>query len=348
MFRIFLRIFIFFGLFFTFQLFADGLRGKYYDNDDFTNLKLTRVDPTINFDWGNGSPDASIGSDTFSIEWTGFIYIPENAWYRFSLAHDDIMVLTIDGVELYNNSTWTGGSNNYNNTGWINLTTGYHPITIRFTEWSGGAYAKFAWRNNKNINSRTIVPTSNLFPPTPSISIGNESIVEGNSGTKTMDFTISLSDSSDSAVSVNYTTVNGTATAGSDYVASSGTLTIPAGQTSGTISVTINGDTSQESDETFKVNLSNPTNATLDNTSATGTILDDDTPPVISVANTSVTEGNTAPQNMIFTLTLDHSFGEDVSVDYTTVDGTATAGSDYVTSSGTVTIPAGKQVALSQ
>ncbi|MEJ2488727.1 MAG: PA14 domain-containing protein [Sulfurovaceae bacterium] len=168
--RIFLRIFVFIGLIFTFQSYADGLTGKYYNNDDFTDLKLTRVDPTINFDWGNGSPDASINGNTFSVEWTGLIYIPEDGNYRFYLAHDDEIVLTIDGVERYSSSNWTGNPNSYGNTSQIHFKTGYYPITIRYKEGWGGAYAKFAWRNNKSITSPRIVPASNLFTvpaPTP-------------------------------------------------------------------------------------------------------------------------------------------------------------------------------------
>ncbi|MEH2026811.1 PA14 domain-containing protein, partial [Nostoc sp.] len=50
---------------------GDGLKAEYYDNIDFTNLKVTRTDPTVNFIWGAGSPDPSIGADTFSARWTG-------------------------------------------------------------------------------------------------------------------------------------------------------------------------------------------------------------------------------------------------------------------------------------
>lgn len=153
-----------FLVFLTTNIYSDGLTGTYYNNDSFTGPStLIRTDSTINFEWGSGSPDASLSNDNYSVEWNGYIYIPEDANYIFSLAHDDVMVLNINGVELYNNSTWTGGVNNYGDTASINYTAGYYPITIKFTEWGGGAYAKFAWRNNASIATRTIVPTSNLF-----------------------------------------------------------------------------------------------------------------------------------------------------------------------------------------
>ncbi len=107
---------------------------------------MSRVDSTINFEWGSGSPDASINNDDFSTEWSGTIYFPEDADYIFSLAHDDVMTLIIDGTTIYNSSSWTGGSNNFRDTAATHFAAGTYPITIRFVEWGGGAYAKFAWR----------------------------------------------------------------------------------------------------------------------------------------------------------------------------------------------------------
>nr|WP_321267709.1 LamG-like jellyroll fold domain-containing protein [uncultured Sulfurimonas sp.] len=153
-----------FLFFFSTNLYSVGLTGTYYNNNSFTTPSaFTRVDSTINFEWGSASPNGAIGNDNYSIEWKGYIYLPENANYIFSLAHDDVMVLNINGVELYNNSTWTGNTNNYQDTASTYYTTGYYPITIKFTEWTGGAYAKFAWKNDSSIGSRVIVPTTNLF-----------------------------------------------------------------------------------------------------------------------------------------------------------------------------------------
>ena len=144
-----------------------GLTGDYYNNTTFTTpIVMSRVDSTINFAWGSGSPDASINNDNFSIEWTGTIYIPETASYTFSLAHDDVFELIIDGNTIYNNSTWTGGASNFRDATPVALTAGTYPITIRFVEWGGGAYAKLAWRNDAGIGSQVIVPNEN-FCTTP-------------------------------------------------------------------------------------------------------------------------------------------------------------------------------------
>jgi predicted extracellular nuclease len=111
---------------------------------------------------------------------------------------------------------------------------------------------------------------------TPSLSISNTQAVEGDSGTTEFLFTVSLSAASASTVTVDYATADGTATSGSDYVAENGTLTIPAGSTSVTFSVTVNGDTTVEPNETFFVNLTNPANATIADAQGTGTISNDD------------------------------------------------------------------------
>src|SRR5438128_12614181 len=87
---------------------------------------------------------------------------------------------------------------------------------------------------------------------------------EGNSGSTTFTFTVSLSNPTDQPVSVHYQTADGTATeADIDYVAASGTLTIPPKATAGTIAVAVSGDVQREPDETFFVNLSSPMNATI-------------------------------------------------------------------------------------
>ena len=177
--------------------------------------------------------------------------------------------------------------------------------------------------------------------PAPAISINDVSVTEGNTGTVNANFTASLSAASGLQVTVNYATANETATAGSDYVASSGTVTFPAGSTTQTISVVVNGDALPEPTETFFINLSNAVNATIADAQGQGTINDDDALPSISISDVSVTEGNTGTVNANFTASLSAASGLQVTVNYATANGTATSGSDYVTGSGTVTFPAG-------
>ena len=111
----------------------------------------------------------------------------------------------------------------------------------------------------------------------PTISISDASVVEGNSGTKLMSFTVSLSNSSGAGLWVNYNTANGTATTSNkDYVATSGTLYFAPGQTTKTITVNIQGDTKKEKNEKFYVNLSGAVGATIADGQGVGTILNDD------------------------------------------------------------------------
>jgi hypothetical protein len=179
----------------------------------------------------------------------------------------------------------------------------------------------------------------------PTLSINDVSVTEGNAGTTTATFTVTLSAAATSTVSVNYATANGTATAGSDYVATSGTLTFPAGTTTKTVPVTVNGDTTVEANETFVVNLSVPVGATLADAQGTGTITNDDVACTsslqISIADKSITEGNTGSQLVAFPVTLSGASNCTVSVSYATANGTATAGSDYLAVASTVAFAPG-------
>ena len=118
------------------------------------------------------------------------------------------------------------------------------------------------------------------FAPTvlPVVSVGNASVVEGNVGTSVLNLPVTLSSAAPAGgVTITYSTANGTATAGSDYVAVvAGTVTIAQGATTGNLPGTINGDTTVEPDATFTVTISSATNATLGTATATGTILNDD------------------------------------------------------------------------
>jgi len=134
--------------------------------------------------------------------------------------------------------------------------------------------------------------------PLPTLSVADVSVTEGNSGTKTATFTVTLSQASTQTISVAYASSNGTATAGSDFVATQGTLSFAPGQTTKTVPVTINGDTTIELTEDFFLNLSNPTNATLTTAKARGQIVNDDQPPAvvpsIAVSDVQVVEGNSS------------------------------------------------------
>jgi large repetitive protein len=166
----------------------------------------------------------------------------------------------------------------------------------------------------------------------PTLSIDDVTVTEGNAGTVNATFTITLKPSSLLPVTVNFTTADGSATAPDDYLAVSGGRTFAPGQTTKKVTVTVNGDLLDEaSNDTFFVNLSDPTNATLADAQGRGRITDDDPLPTVSIGNVTVPEGDSGTVAATFTLSLSTPSGRQVTVDYATADGTAHAPGDYVT-----------------
>ena len=321
-------------------------------------------------------------------------------------------------------------------------------ITLRETAQcsSSGAICTDDGRRLSNSPSATVAGTPEVVETTPAVSIAGGSGKEGDDDD--IDFTVTLNEAASGTVTVDYTTSDGTADAGDDYTAKSGTLTFSAGTTSKTLSVGIEDDIENESDETFTVTLSNASGADLGTSTATGTIRNRNVepltarfegmpsehdgseftfklhfsenpeagyarlrdhaftlsgnanvnqaqrktqgsnqswtiqvdpkgneqvtitlpattncnnsgaictsdgrklshstsatiagPPSISVADATVTEA--AGAVLAFTVSLSRSSGNNVTVDYATSDGTATAGADYTATSGLLTIDAG-------
>jgi hypothetical protein len=177
----------------------------------------------------------------------------------------------------------------------------------------------------------------------PSVSIGDAAAVEGDTGSRAMRFTVSLSEATTRDVTVAYLTAGGDATAGTDYTARTGSVTIPAGATSATLSISVRGDTAVEAKESFGVWMHDPVGAVLGRVAGTGRIIDDDpsTGLRVAVGDGSVVEGRSGGRSLRMTVTLSAASTQNVTFAYTTVDGTAVASSDYTARSGTGTIPAG-------
>ena len=164
-----------------------------------------------------------------------------------------------------------------------------------------------------------------------SVSIGDATVVEGATGSTNATFTISRAGDASEAVSVRYTTVDGTATAGSDFVAvPETTVTFAAGETSKSVAVSVNGDAGTELDETFSIRLSAPDGTAISDDTGLGAILNDDAPPTLSIDDVALPEGNSGTTAATFTITRSGITTGASSVQYVTVDGTATAGSDFV------------------
>jgi CSLREA domain-containing protein len=201
--------------------------------------------------------------------------------------------------------------------------------------------------NNAEIDDASGLGTITDDDGPPSVSVSDQTVTEGNSGTTDAVFTVSLSAASGKTVTVHAATSDGTATQPSDYASTSGQVQFAPGQTSRTFSVPVNGDTTIEPDETFTVTLSSPSNTTLNDATATGTIVNDDSapPPVvpsISIGNTTVNpEGDTGTKPATFTVSLSSATTQTVSVKFATADGTATAPADYAAAGGTLTFAPG-------
>ncbi len=176
----------------------------------------------------------------------------------------------------------------------------------------------------------------------PALSINDMTVTEGQSGTVNANFTVTLAPASGQTVTVGYATADGTATAGSDYVAKVDNLVFSPNQTTKTLTVQVNGDLRDELEETFTVTLSGAINATIDDPEGTGTITDDDAPPTLAIDNVTVAEGNSGTTPATFTVSLGTPSGLPVSVDYETANGTAISPADYAAGSGTLNFAAGE------
>ena len=137
-----------------------GLVGAYYDNTDFTNLLVTRTDARIDFDWGNGSPDPSIGADGYSVRWTGYVQPFYSETYTFKTFSDDGDRVWVNGVQIIND--WKGQHGGKTTSGTIALQAGVkYPIAVEFFEQSGGAAMKLFWSSASQ--GEQIVPQTQLY-----------------------------------------------------------------------------------------------------------------------------------------------------------------------------------------
>ncbi|HUW83251.1 MAG TPA: Calx-beta domain-containing protein, partial [Phycisphaerae bacterium] len=305
-----------------------GLTGEYYDNIDFTAFVLSRVDATVNFNWGTDSPDPSMGVDTFSIQWVGQVKPLYSETYTFYTNTDDGVRLWVDGQLIVDH--WVDqGPTEWSGT--IALSAGVkYDIEMEYYENGGGAVAELRWSSASQ--AKEIIPQTQLYPaaamPTVQFDLtassGAESVTPAS-------LSVSLSAAYAQTVTVDYAVTGGTATGGGvDYALAAGTLTFDPNDVSETIAITIVDDGDQESDETVEVTLSNPTNAALGaNTVHTYTILDNDAglPSVEFDLTASAGDESVTPASL--SVSLSQSSAQTVTVDYAVTGGTATQDVDY-------------------
>ena len=177
-------------------------------------------------------------------------------------------------------------------------------------------------------------------PPAPApsaLSVSDAAAVEGG----TLRFQVTLTPAATAPATVGYRTAGGTAVAGTDYEAASGTLTFAPGTTRQTIEVPTREDEIDEPNEQLTVTLSAPSGATLKDAVGLGTITDDDppapAPSALSVSDAAAVEGGT----LRFQVTLTPAAAAPATVGYRTAGGTAVAGTDYEAASGTLTFAPG-------
>jgi hypothetical protein len=212
---------------------------------------------------------------------------------------------------------------------------GFNPSPTVVADFNGDARLDAAV-GSKHYDTVSVLLNDGDWPfPPPAVSVSDATVTEGNTGTVNATFTLTLSHASDVDVIVHYATANITAAAGGDYTAASGTVTIPARQKSRTFTVAVAGDRLAEASETFAVNFTAPTNASIGDGQGIGTIVDNE--PRVSINSVSKSEGNGKTTIFSFTVSLSAAYDQAVTVNYATAGGTATAGTDYQSKTGSVT-----------
>jgi hypothetical protein len=189
-----------------------------------------------------------------------------------------------------------------------------------------------------NFTFQGLIPQGNI----PALSIAESTGDEGNT-TATRLINVSLSSPSDGAVTVDWATQDGTALAGQDYLAATGSLTFAPGEVLKTIGISILGDGVEEGNESFSLQLSNASGAPITKATANSLLVNDDYTPGFGISNSSIVEGDEgAPVNLIFTVTLSPAASAVAEIDYQTLAGSATSPGDFTASSGKLTFSSGQ------
>jgi hypothetical protein len=239
----------------------------------------------------------------------------------------------------------TNGANSLAYTGGTVSAGASCTVSVDVTASTPGAKLNTSGNLTSNLgNSGTAAAT--LTVTQPALSVDDPSIVEGDAGTANLVFTVTLAPASPQTVTVDYATSNGTATAGDDYTAATGTLTFNPSDTTQTVTVIVASDATVEPDETLTLTLSNPSNATLSDATGTGTITTDDvavvdnTPPtILSVARQTPTDQLTNEDSLSWTVTFSEAVKLVDAADFT-LSGTEAASISVAGSGSAYTVTA--------
>ncbi|HYG46358.1 MAG TPA: Calx-beta domain-containing protein, partial [Allosphingosinicella sp.] len=297
--------------------------GAEIENNGFIEARVqnssgsTATGLNIAFDWAyrNSGDRSSSLQFSYSTDGTNFIPVPDAAASTPATAAAATGVFTLQNemVAL---------------TGLSIPDQGF--VYLRWTHLSSAGSGN---RDEFGIDNVTVDATTS-GPPALAVSVSDVSV---NEAAGTMTFTVTRNSLVSGAFTVDYATADGTAIAGQDYTATSGTLSFTDNQVQATVTVPITDDATPEFDDTVLLNLSNPTGgATLVDSQGVGTIVNDDGAPIsVSIGDVTVTEGQSGTTTATFTVTRTGGTGA-FSIDYATVDQTAAAPGDYLAASGTL------------
>jgi hypothetical protein len=138
-----------------------GLQGQYYSGTSFGSLLMTRVDPTVNFNWGGGTPDPAVPGDSFSVRWTGQVQPRYSGTYTFYVNSDDGERLWVNNQQITND--WVDHAAT-ERSGTINLTAGQrYDVRLEFYENGGDASVVLSWSHD--VQPKQVIPQSQLYPP---------------------------------------------------------------------------------------------------------------------------------------------------------------------------------------
>jgi hypothetical protein len=300
---------------------------------------------TISNDELQPSPTISV-SDTWVSDGGG----PANATFMVTLSAPSTQ--TITAKYATSPGTATAGTDFQSSTGLVTFNPGVtsQPVSIPIVPDSlveGNETFTLDLSNPENAtfsdNLGLATISDGPATPLPSLSVNDITVVEGDSGTSEISFTVTNAHPVAGTVGFSFHLSPGTASPNVDYEDSSGTVLIGPNQTSTPITVRTIGDSIDESDETFFINLeSSDPGVTIADAQGMATILDNDAPPKLSVNDVTVFEGDSGTTTANFSLALSGVSGRPLSVDFATANGTATSPSDFVATSGTVTFNPGE------
>ena len=294
--------------------------------DSVANVSITDNEPRISITNNWSAPEGNSGVTEFNFTVT------------LSAAYDQNV--TVDFTTM--NGSASSGSDYVAKNGTLTFKPG-QPLSQTITVQVNGDHVieddEYFTLNLSNASSNAQISNGvaygTIYDDEPFVSVTGSTAYEGNSGTTELHFTVSLSAAYDEAVTVDFTTADGSATtADNDYLATNGTVTFLPGQpTSQDVVVLVNGDTAAEFDEYFTVNLSNPSpNARISNGVGYGTIYDDE--PKFTIYDSYQ---DYYGSSITFYVYLSAPSEDVVTVDYATWDGSAIADVNYVATSGTLT-----------